>query len=191
MIEKIKRPQQFNNQEMQIPRNIQELMQRYDLDNNDIRDYLDNIANILNEEKKKNNPLTIYTKDDVWIVNRNVLNLNLNHIYAGQESDFLKLENGGIKCLKDGLVEAKGMIMYGFCESLGVGRITCTLLRNNDMCYTESIPFTNQYTSVSTSGIIEVSEGDIIYLRAENQDLDVYIHLHMVPEVTNLSVKYV
>lgn len=44
MIEKIRRPQQYKNQEMQIPRNIQELMQRYDLDNTDIRDYLDIIA---------------------------------------------------------------------------------------------------------------------------------------------------
>lgn len=46
MIEKIRRPQQFKNQEMQIPRNIQELIQRYDLNNTDIRDYLDYIINL-------------------------------------------------------------------------------------------------------------------------------------------------
>lgn len=49
MIEKPKRKKQLNNQDRQIPANIQELINRYDLDNKDIYDFLDYLVNYLNE----------------------------------------------------------------------------------------------------------------------------------------------
>jgi hypothetical protein len=44
MIEKPKRPKKLNNQDRKIPINIQELINRYDLENNDIYDYLDSLV---------------------------------------------------------------------------------------------------------------------------------------------------
>ena len=49
MINKIERPKQINNQDLQIPRNIQELIQRYDLKNTNIYDFLDYLVDYLNE----------------------------------------------------------------------------------------------------------------------------------------------
>ena len=49
MIDKIQKPKTFSNQEMQAPRDIQELMQRYDLDNKNIYNFLDYLVNYLNE----------------------------------------------------------------------------------------------------------------------------------------------
>lgn len=49
MLEKPKRPKQLNNQDRKIPANIQELINRYDLDNKDIYDYLDYLVKYLNE----------------------------------------------------------------------------------------------------------------------------------------------
>ena len=49
MINKIQKTQQLNNQEMQIPKDIQELIQRYDLDNKTIYDFLDYLVDYLNE----------------------------------------------------------------------------------------------------------------------------------------------
>ena len=49
MIEKPKRKKQLNNQDRQIPTNIQELINRYDLDNAKIYDFLDYLVDYLNE----------------------------------------------------------------------------------------------------------------------------------------------
>ncbi len=49
MIEKPKRPKKLNNQDRRIPNDIQELINRYDLDNTDIYDFLDYLVNYLNE----------------------------------------------------------------------------------------------------------------------------------------------
>lgn len=49
MIEKPKRPIKLNNQDRQIPANIQDLINRYDLDNTNIYDYLEYLVNYLNE----------------------------------------------------------------------------------------------------------------------------------------------
>lgn len=49
MIEKPKRPVELNIQDRQIPKDIQELTNRYDLDNKKIYDYLDYLVNYLNE----------------------------------------------------------------------------------------------------------------------------------------------
>lgn len=49
MIGRIKRPEKGNNQDMQIPKDIQELMQRYDLENSNIYDFLDYLVSYLNE----------------------------------------------------------------------------------------------------------------------------------------------
>ena len=49
MLEKAKRPKKLNNQDRQIPTNIQELINRYDLDNLEIYDFLDYLVNYLNE----------------------------------------------------------------------------------------------------------------------------------------------
>lgn len=50
MIEKPRRPKLPNIQERQPPRTLQELINRYDLDNIQIYDYLDNLVKVLNEE---------------------------------------------------------------------------------------------------------------------------------------------
>ncbi len=49
MIKKIQRNKKVNNQDKQAPKTIQELMQRYDLNNNKIEEYLDYLVNYLNE----------------------------------------------------------------------------------------------------------------------------------------------
>lgn len=55
MIKKISRPKQVNNQDKQAPKTIQELMQRYDLDNKEICDYLDYLIEHLIQEKQELN----------------------------------------------------------------------------------------------------------------------------------------
>lgn len=52
MIEKPKRPKQPNIQDRQPPRTLQELINRYDLDNTKIYDFLDGLVELLNTEKK-------------------------------------------------------------------------------------------------------------------------------------------
>lgn len=53
MIKKISRPKQVNNQDKQAPKTIQELMQRYDLDNKEVCDYLDYLIEHLIQEKQE------------------------------------------------------------------------------------------------------------------------------------------
>lgn len=55
MIKKISRPKQVNNQDKQAPKTIQELMQRYDLDNKEVCDYLDYLIEHLIQEKQELN----------------------------------------------------------------------------------------------------------------------------------------
>lgn len=52
MIEKPKRPKQPNIQDRQPPRTLQELMNRYDLDNTKVYDFLDELVELLNTERK-------------------------------------------------------------------------------------------------------------------------------------------
>lgn len=52
MIEKPKRPKQPNIQDRQPPRTLQELINRYDLDNTKIYDFLDELVELLNTEKE-------------------------------------------------------------------------------------------------------------------------------------------
>ncbi len=49
MLEKPKRPKQLNNQDRQSPVTIQDLINRYDLENTKIYDYLDELIDYLNE----------------------------------------------------------------------------------------------------------------------------------------------
>lgn len=49
MIEKPTRPKKLDNQDRQIPSNIQDLISRYDLENLKIYDFLDYLVNYLNE----------------------------------------------------------------------------------------------------------------------------------------------
>ena len=49
MIEKPKRKKQLNNQDRQIPANIQDLINKYDLDNTKIYDFLEYLVDYLNE----------------------------------------------------------------------------------------------------------------------------------------------
>lgn len=53
MIKKIQKNKKINNQDKQQPKNIQELMQRYDLDNNKIEEYLDYLIDYLIQQKKE------------------------------------------------------------------------------------------------------------------------------------------
>lgn len=49
MIEKPKRPKKLNNQDRKIPINIQELINRYDLENKDIYTFLDYLVDSIND----------------------------------------------------------------------------------------------------------------------------------------------
>lgn len=53
MIKKIQKNKKINNQDKQQPKNIQELMQRYDLDNNKIEEYLDYLIDYLIQQKQE------------------------------------------------------------------------------------------------------------------------------------------
>lgn len=53
MIKKIQKNKKMNNQDKQQPKNIQELMQRYDLDNNKIEEYLDYLIDYLIQQKQE------------------------------------------------------------------------------------------------------------------------------------------
>lgn len=69
MIEKPKRRKQLNNQDRQIPANIQELINRYDLDNTEIYDYLDKmVTEIINSNSN-------FT-DKITDLNNNIAELN-------------------------------------------------------------------------------------------------------------------
>ncbi len=52
MLEKPKRNNKINNQDMQVPATIQDLINRYDLENNDIYDYLDKLVDYINKNIK-------------------------------------------------------------------------------------------------------------------------------------------
>lgn len=52
MIEKPKRPKQPNIQDRQPPRTLEELINRYDLDNTKVYDFLDELVELLNTEKE-------------------------------------------------------------------------------------------------------------------------------------------
>lgn len=49
MIEKPKRPKKINNHDRQIPATIQDLINRYDLENTQIYNFLDDLVDYLNE----------------------------------------------------------------------------------------------------------------------------------------------
>ena len=51
MLEKPKRPKQLNNQDRQLPATIQELVNRYDLENKNIYKFLDYLVDNINSNK--------------------------------------------------------------------------------------------------------------------------------------------
>ena len=53
MLEKPKRAKQLNNQDRQLPATIQELINRYDLENKDIYKFLDYLVDNINENKSE------------------------------------------------------------------------------------------------------------------------------------------
>ena len=53
MLEKPKRVKQLNNQDRQLPATIQELINRYDLENKDIYKFLDSLVDNINENKSE------------------------------------------------------------------------------------------------------------------------------------------
>ena len=55
MIDKPRRPKKTDIQDKQPPRSIQELMNRYDLDNTKVYDYLDYLVDKINEMEGANN----------------------------------------------------------------------------------------------------------------------------------------
>lgn len=61
MIEKPKRAKKIDAQDRQPPRTIDELMRRYDLDNNKVYDYLDKLSNTLNQEDTYTQATGTYT----------------------------------------------------------------------------------------------------------------------------------
>lgn len=98
MIEKPKRQKQLNNQDRQIPTNIQELINRYDLDNTKVYDYLDimvteiiNLNTNFNDEiLNLNNQITELNKQLENVEETQKKNLELNHpigsLYVTQEN---------------------------------------------------------------------------------------------------------
>lgn len=91
MIEKPKRPKQPSVQERQPPRTLQELVLRYDLDNTEIYNYLDGLAETLNNK----NVITVGISSSITLANTGQENINLNSIKA-QIGDNLTLSNGKI-----------------------------------------------------------------------------------------------
>lgn len=73
MIEKPKRPKQPSIQERQPPRTLQELINRYDLDNKKIYDFLDGLVDLLNTREE-----TVDT--DISNLNNSVTNLSDNKV---------------------------------------------------------------------------------------------------------------
>lgn len=70
MLEKAKRPKKLNNQDRQIPTNIQELINRYDLDNLGIYDFLDELILKMNDEIATSKLVNYSTEEQVvgkWI----------------------------------------------------------------------------------------------------------------------------
>ena len=73
MIEKPKRPKKPDIQERQPPRTLQELINRYDLDNTKIYDFLDGLVDLLNTREE-----TVDT--DISNLNNSVTNLSNNKV---------------------------------------------------------------------------------------------------------------
>jgi len=71
MIQKIKRKKQIDNQDKQQPQTIQDLIRRYDLDNIEIKDYLDYLISYL-KEKQNGTETAINTKLDKMVISKNL-----------------------------------------------------------------------------------------------------------------------
>lgn len=174
MIEKIKRPQQFNNQEMQIPRNIQELMQRYDLDSNDIRDYLDFLITQV-----------AYKKDVAGDINKlndkNIITAGLNADISFSSTEDYQLFNipltkemykvGNKLNIKNGKIliptGVSKILVSAQCTSNGtLNTYGIVIKKNYDEAYqTYTAPPSQTFNSLSLSpGLIDVVEGDLISL---------------------------
>ena len=175
MIEKPKRPKKLNNQDRKIPINIQELINRYDLENTDIYDYLDSLTGLLSnkftdventiEEKTEKNIMTAYSTGDQTVNNNTVINLT-NSIRVG---DKLSLNNNRI-VIGSGVshIKVSGTIFFQGFEK-GVGYFFSTIRKNDEIV---SHPITQKGASGSAGfqsiwfidNLIEVEQGDTILM---------------------------
>lgn len=90
MIEKPKRPKKVDIQDRQPPRTLQELINRYDLDNTKIYDYLDELVAKLNSKVAKEqiqyrswHSIILTRSDSSWL---NLILYGSNHLREGNYS---------------------------------------------------------------------------------------------------------
>ena len=117
--------------------------------------------------------------------------LNLNTISI-QKGDNLTLENGAIKCLKDGIIFANASVrLYGGEPAMNksVAAVIVNDTDNSRGKYIGNIPYASWYISPRISGYIQVKTGDLIRLKVSSSDENVAIETWGA--ATFLSVEYI
>lgn len=175
MIEKPKRPKKLNNQDRKIPINIQELINRYDLENIDIYDYLDKLVSSFNietseienkiETKTEKNIITAYSSGIQTVNDNTVINLTA----FDKVGDKLSLNNNRI-VIGSGVshIKVSGTIFFQGFEK-GTGYFFSTIRKNDEIV---SHPITQKGVSGSAGfqsiwfidNLIEVEQGDTILM---------------------------
>lgn len=120
-------------------------------------------------------------------------NLNLNQVLLQRGSDLI-VENGGIKCMKAGLVFVKGSIRFYGGTTRNGARISCVLSNettneNSWGYYEENNAYDVEYQTISCAGYMKVNTDDKILLKTIVSGTSIKIQEWNA--VTNLSVKYV
>ena len=108
MIEKPKRPKKPDIQDRQPPRTLEELINRYDLDNNDVYNFLDKLVSQYNTDIKEVKTQNILWQDDngSYMNENQVANLN----------DRVSNQNTGIVLIFSAYTPGEGSHDYGWHE---------------------------------------------------------------------------
>lgn len=131
MIEKPKRPKQPSIQERQPPRTLQELINRYDLDNTKVYDFLDELVdNLKNKEETVDNDITELEQGQTDLQNQ----INIDTSYSTEETAIGTWIDG--KTIYRKAIVITGTLSYNTPYSFGVNpdtviRMNCLVNSNN------------------------------------------------------------
>ena len=141
-------------------------------------------------EKEKLNSYIMTTIQNEINVPHGATAINTDYFYGNQ--NFLKLENGKIKCLKSGTLEISGCIQL--TSQAQSGNLIPAICRNTDGDILSEMRVSNTFNGTEnfTSGTLYqyVNEGDTIYLYLGNftgQDITINPGFSK----TRLTIKYI
>lgn len=170
MFEKIKRKKQVGKQDITKPKTIDDLIRKYDLENIDIYNFLDELIDSLNNETKS-------VKSTHFIEARpstaTTLTTTASKIPLGtiqEENDptgILSLSDGGILCGRDGKVMVSASAYFSGLTA--EDNVAIYIYKNNSLNgqFLQKLNRTSYYMNIAPK-YLTVSAGDIIYLYAIN-----------------------